>query len=109
MEDGAIVILCTAPAQDDTAQRLARGLVESGLVACVNVIGPIRSVYRWQGNVEDDQELQLLIKTRASAFGAVERFVKEHHPYEVPELLALPVVAGSDAYLSWLRDQTRES
>jgi periplasmic divalent cation tolerance protein len=106
MDDGAILVLCTAPAKGDVGERLARGLVEARLAACVNLVGGVRSVYRWQGELQQDDELQLLIKTRRSLWPELQRFVTEHHPYEVPELLVVPIEAGSERYLAWLFEQT---
>ena len=106
MEDPAILILCTAPGAGDTAAELARGLVEARLAACVNVVPGIRSFYRWQGSLQDDAEMQLLIKTRRSRFAAIEAWLAENHPYDVPEVLALRIEQGSPAYLQWLADQT---
>lgn len=106
--DEAIVVLCTAPAAGDAAVELARGLVEARLCACVNVVPGLRSFYRWEGAVQDDAEVQLLIKTRRDRFDALAAWLSEHHPYSVPEILALPVVAGADAYLAWLREQAVE-
>ena len=71
----------------------------------MNVVAGVRSFYRWQGNVEDDAEVQLLIKTSRQRFDALERWLTANHPYDVPEIIALPVVAGSAAYLSWLHEQ----
>ncbi|HMR04965.1 MAG TPA: divalent-cation tolerance protein CutA [Polyangiaceae bacterium] len=102
----AIVILCTAPAEGDAAAQLARALVEERLAACVNVIPGLRSFYRWQGKLEEDTEVQLVIKTRRDHFAAVEAWLKEHHPYDEPEVLALPVIDGSAGYLAWLAEQT---
>jgi periplasmic divalent cation tolerance protein len=102
----AIVVLCTAPAKDDVAATLARGLVEAKLAACVNIIPGVRSFYRWQGAVQDDAEVQLVVKTRAALLGDVEAWLRANHPYSVPEVLALPITAGSEPYLAWLREQT---
>ncbi len=101
-----LVVLCTAPSSDEAA-RLARGLVEARLCACVNLVSPIRSVYRWKGEVHDEAEHLLLIKTARDRFDAVRAWILANHPYEVPEVLALPVVDGSSAYLGWLFDETR--
>jgi len=90
----------------DQADAIARRLVDSRLAACVQIIGPITSVYRWQGAVETSGELLLLIKTRAALYPDLERTIKDFHPYETPEILALPVQAGLPAYLSWLADST---
>lgn len=103
MSDPARIVLCTCP---DTAcaERLARGLVEQRLAACVNILPAIRSFYRWQGKVEQAEELQLLIKTTTATWPRVEQFIQQQHPYEVPEILAVDVGAGSPAYLEWLED-----
>lgn len=103
-EDGFLV-LCTAP-DADVAARLARGVVEAKLAACVNVIGGVRSYYVWKGELSDDSEVQLVIKTRKTHLAALEAHLFEHHPYEVPEILALPIAQGSRSYLAWLEEQT---
>lgn len=102
----AIVILCTAPGTGEAAVELARGLVEQKLAACVNVVSGVRSLYSWKGQIEDDSEVQLLIKTRRELYPVVESWLKKHHPYEEPEILALPVERGSESYLAWLGAQT---
>lgn len=100
----ALVVLCTVP-DEPTAERLARGIVEAHLAACVNVLGGVRSFYRWKGAVQDDREVQLVIKTRRARFDALAAWIAREHPYEVPEVLALPVVAGASSYLRWLVEQ----
>ena len=95
------VVLVTAP-DADTAARIARALVEEGLIACANLVPGIRSIYRWQGRVADEAEVLLVLKTRAGCCGAVAARVKALHPYELPEVVALPVVDGSEAYLDWV-------
>jgi periplasmic divalent cation tolerance protein len=107
MQDAAVVVLCTAPPGEQAAE-LARGLVEERLAACVNVIAGLRSFYRWQGAVQDEAEVQLVIKTRRSRFVELERWLVEHHPYDVPEILALPVERGGQSYLDWLFEQTAD-
>ena len=102
MEAAAVVILCTAPAAGDVAVTLARGLVEGRLAACVNLIPGVRSLYTWKDELADDEEVQLVIKTQGSLYPAVEAWLREHHPYEEPEILALPVTLGSPGYLAWL-------
>ena len=99
------VLLSTAPR--GKAQALARGLVESRLAACVNILPGAMSHYRWKGRLRRERESLLVIKTRASRIAALERWLKAHHPYDLPELLALPVAAGSVAYLGWLDQETR--
>jgi periplasmic divalent cation tolerance protein len=100
-----VVVLVTAGAAEE-AGRLARTLVEERLAACVNVVGPIRSIYRWQGAVEDAAEYLLLVKARSADIDAVERRVRALHSYELPEIIALPLRAGSPPYLAWLADGT---
>ncbi len=98
----AAVILVACP-DEPTATSIARALVEEGLAACVNVLGEVRSVYRWRGSVEEAQERLLVIKARADRLDALAARIVALHPYEVPELLALPVARGLGTYLEWLR------
>ncbi|MFA6029444.1 MAG: divalent-cation tolerance protein CutA [Elusimicrobiota bacterium] len=95
------VVLVTAPDRR-TGLRLARALVAERLAACVNLVGSLRSVYRWKGKVEEASEVLLLAKTRAALLPRLQRRVKALHPCSVPEVLALPVAGGSPSYLSWL-------
>ncbi|MBN8799666.1 MAG: divalent-cation tolerance protein CutA [Stenotrophomonas nitritireducens] len=103
----ARLVFCTFP-DAATAQALARLLVERRLAACVNLLPPMQSVYRWQGQVEQAEELQLLIKTTADRLEALTAALLQHHPYELPEILAVSPSAGLPAYLDWIRAQTRE-
>ncbi|HGG60565.1 MAG TPA: divalent-cation tolerance protein CutA [Gammaproteobacteria bacterium] len=100
-----IMVLTTYPDQSG-AEQLARELVEKKLAACVNILPPMTSVYRWRGNVESGREHQLVIKTRQHLFSRVEQLVAERHPYELPELLVLPVQGGSRNYLAWIDEVT---
>jgi periplasmic divalent cation tolerance protein len=86
----------------ETAERLARTLLEARLVACINIVGPITSLYRWQGDIEQGEEYLLLMKTAAREEEALIARVRELHPYEEPEVLVLPVVAGASSYLAWV-------
>jgi periplasmic divalent cation tolerance protein len=95
------VILITAP-DEDTASGLARGLVEERLAACVNLVPGLRSIYRWQGAIEDEAEWLLIAKTTEARVEALRAHVVAHHPYEVPEVVALPVLAGHAPYLDWV-------
>ena len=99
-----IVVYVTAGSLDE-ADRLARVLVEERLAACVNRIGPIQSVYRWQGKLEQSEEQLLIIKTQKELFPALEKRVRELHSYSVPEIVAVPIVGGSQDYLGWLGEQ----
>ena len=96
-----LTVLCTCP-DTATAKSLAAGLVEQGLAACVNVLPEIRSIYRWRNEIHDEGEVLLLAKTSRLAYASLESWLLEHHPYEVPEVLALPVQAGSADYLDWV-------
>jgi periplasmic divalent cation tolerance protein len=104
-ESKEIVVFITAPGEDEAA-RIAKTLVESRLAACVNIIKNVRSIYRWKGNIEDDPEVLMVVKTRKVHFDALKGKLKELHSYEVPECIALPVVAGSEDYLKWLNEST---
>ena len=105
METGCVVVLTTI---GNTADRhtLASTLVAERLAACVNVLGEMESVYRWQGEIETDHERQLVIKTTADRVSQLQARLLELHPYEVPEFVVLPVVGGSETYLNWLREST---
>lgn len=95
------IVLITAP-RGRKADALARGLVAARLAACVNVMPSVVSHYRWKGRLRKDAESLLIVKTKASRISALRRWIEENHPYEVPEVLALTVDAGSAAYLKWL-------
>lgn len=89
-----------------TAEKLAHALVEARAAACVNVLAPCRSIYRWQGAVETATEIPLLIKTTAASYPKVEEIVRTQHPYALPELIASPITNGLPAYLDWLALET---
>jgi len=99
------VVLCTVPSEEVGAS-LARTLVDERLVACVNILPGVRSIYRFKGVVEDDRELLLLLKTSSARYPQLERRIRELHPYEVCEVIALDVAAGSQPYLDWLSAET---
>jgi len=101
-----ILVLTTMP-DDDRADTLARTLVEERLAACVNVLPGVCSIYRWKGAVEEASEVMLVAKTRASRAAALAARVRALHPYELPEVLALPVTDGSQAYLRWVVAESR--
>lgn len=98
----ALVVLTTVAERAD-AERLARLLVEKRLAACVQILPPLTSVYRWQGAIEQAEEHLILIKTTRAAYETMAAALMANHPYETPELIALPVVAGAETYLAWLR------
>lgn len=101
----AIQVMTTTDKEAD-AEKIAQALVEQRLAACVQILGPIRSTYRWQGKIESAHEWLCLVKTRRDLYPQVEQAIKAIHPYETPEILALPVIAGNPDYLQWLDDST---
>jgi periplasmic divalent cation tolerance protein len=103
MPTEALVILCTCP-DTPAAESLAHGLVSKRLAACVNVLPGIRSIYRWENELEDESEVLLLIKTASARLAELEAWLNKHHPYEVPELVAIPAQHVAPGYLSWLLD-----
>ena len=96
-----LLVLTTIDSTEEAA-RLGRTLVERRLVACVNDLGPVRSFFAWKGKLEDDSERLLLMKTRADRYSDLEAALKELHPYEVPEIIAIPIERGSQAYFAWV-------
>ena len=96
-------VYCTVP-DIGTAEKLAGALVESKLAACVNILPGVKSVYSWKGEICADNELLLIIKTTADVYSSLERKILELHPYETPEIIALPICEGSADYLKWLSD-----
>jgi periplasmic divalent cation tolerance protein len=103
----ALIVFVTVPSRAE-GERLADALVGEQLAACVNIVGPIRSIYRWQGEICRDDEHLLLIKTTRPRYAALEARVQALHPYEVPEIIAVPIEAGSAAYLAWIQAMTGE-
>jgi len=97
----------TATPNRAVARRIARTLVDRGLAACVQIVGPIESIYRWQGRVETAREWLCLIKTNSARFREVNATIAELHPYDTPEIVALPIAAGSQRYLDWLTASVR--
>ena len=89
------------------AERLAEELVQKNLAACVNILAPCRSVYRWQGAVQHDEEHPMLIKTTHERYGALEQALRAGHPYELPEIIAVPIERGLPAYLEWVAAETQ--
>jgi periplasmic divalent cation tolerance protein len=102
----SIVVLVTCGSEEQAAN-IANSLVEDRLAACVNIISPIRSIYRWEGKTWDEKEWMLIIKTRKKNFEGLEKRVKSLHSYSVPEIIALPIIEGSESYLKWLEETTK--
>jgi len=104
-------VLCvlTHCPDDETARRIARALVENRLAACVNRHGPVRSTYRWQDAVEEVGEVALVIKTTRERYPALEAAIRQMHPYELPEIVVIPIETGFAPYFHWVRDSTSET
>ena len=100
----AQIVLTNCPNRE-VAQTLGRLLVESKQAACVNILSPCRSIYSWQGKLCEEEEIPLLIKTTTAAYSAVEAMIRQHHPYELPEIVAVDIAQGLPAYLTWLDAQ----
>jgi len=103
--DETLLVLTNLPDRD-AAVKLAHGLVERRLAACVNVLAGCTSIYRWKGAIENAQEVPVLIKTRSALYDELEAAINDLHPYEVPEIIALPVVRGLAEYLAWVGEGT---
>ena len=102
----ALLVLTNLPDRE-TAERLAGVLVEQRLAACVNILAPCGSVYRWQGAVQREEEHPVLIKTTAERYPALEAAIRAAHPYELPEIIAVPIERGLPAYLAWVDAETK--
>jgi len=96
-----LLVLCTCP-DEDSARKLAGTLVGKRLAACVTISSTIQSVYRWQGRIQEDREALMMIKTTKAGWARLEQALIELHPYDVPEIIATPIVAGSQNYLNWV-------
>jgi len=106
MDDQPIIVFITAPSKE-IGKKIASALVEGKLAACVNMLGPIDSIYTWEGKICDEEEVLLIVKTRSSLFESqLIPAVKAVHPYEIPEIIALPVVMGLPSYLDWVLRET---
>ncbi len=106
--DEFVVVYVTVGSAGE-GERLGRVLVEERLAACVNRLGPVQSVYRWQGQIEQSEEWLLIIKTRRELWGRLKKRVQELHSYSVPEIIALPIVDGGESYLEWLEEELPKS
>ena len=107
MQPESILVLVTCGSEEE-ALKIAHSLVEERLAACVNLISPVRSIYRWEGKIWDEKEWILFIKTQKERFEELERKVKSLHSYSVPEIIGLPIVEGADSYLKWLEEMTQK-
>ena len=105
MESTKLLVLTNLPNRA-AAEELADTLIEKKLAACVNILAPCRSVYRWKGSVQHDEEHPMLIKTTAERYADLEAAIRANHPYELPEIVAVPVERGLPAYLQWVEAET---
>jgi periplasmic divalent cation tolerance protein len=101
-----IIVLVTCGSEEE-ALKIAHSLVEERLAACVNLVFPVRSIYRWEGKIWDEEEWLLIIKTQKQRFEELEKKVKSLHSYSVPEIIGLPIIEGSSSYLEWLKEMTK--
>ena len=106
MKSEFIVVLVTCGSEEE-ALKIANALVEEHLAACVNLVSPIRSIYRWEGKIWDEKEWLLIIKTQKKRFQELEKKVKSLHSYSVPEIISLPIVEGASSYLKCIRENTK--
>jgi periplasmic divalent cation tolerance protein len=106
MGKGSVVVVMVSAPDVERASSLARDLVEKRLAACVNLVQGIRSFYRWEGEICQDQEVLLWIKTRKELLGSLVQAIRSVHPYELPEILALDVAGGLPEYMAWVQDET---
>jgi periplasmic divalent cation tolerance protein len=100
-----IVVFVTVPSEE-TGKKIARKVIEERLAACVNITAEITSVYWWEDEIQEDNERMLIIKTKSQLFDKLQETVKTHHPYSVPEIIALPMVKGFAPYLNWINQET---
>jgi len=105
MDTEYLLVLCTCPSRS-AADAIATAALEERLAACVNQVPGIRSLYRWKGRVESDDEILLLIKTTTASFSRLEGTIQSLHPHELPEIIGVPLTAGSEAYLDWINTST---
>jgi periplasmic divalent cation tolerance protein len=105
---GMLLVMTNMP-DAKSAQALAVNLVEQRLAACVNVLAPCRSIYRWEGKIDNGEEVPLLIKTTAGQYAALESAIRDQHAYELPEIIAVPVCGGLSAYLGWVEQECAPS
>jgi periplasmic divalent cation tolerance protein len=106
MQSTKLLVITNVP-ERAVAERLADMLIERSLAACVNILAPCRSVYRWKGAVQHDEEHPMLIKTTAERYAALEQALRAGHPYELPEIIAVPIERGLPAYLDWVAAETK--
>ena len=104
---GSQCAVITTTSSAEAADELGRGIVDAGLGACVQIVGPICSIYRWEGEVHNEQEWQCWIKTSTDRLDSLTEYIRMNHSFDVPEVVVLPIVGGSADYLSWVTNETR--
>lgn len=102
-----VVILCTTPGRSES-EKIAEVLLEKQLIACANVLDSVQSLFSWDGAMQNEKENLMVIKSHAGHFEAIEAIVNDLHPYDVPELIALPILKGNKAYMEWLRESVNK-
>ena len=102
----ALLVLTNCPDQS-VAEKIAQAALEQHLAACINLLAPCQSIYRWQGQIESSMEIPLLIKTTTACYPALEALIKQLHPYEIPEIIALPIAQGLPDYLDWINAESQ--
>lgn len=107
MKTDEFIIVYVTTSKRAEAREIGEALVESRLASCVQITSPIESIYRWEGEVCNEEEYLLIAKTRMSLFGRVAEYIKDNHSYEVPQIVAVPIIEGTKDYLSWIRDNTK--
>ncbi|MGH7230844.1 MAG: divalent-cation tolerance protein CutA [Nitrospiraceae bacterium] len=108
MESGSEIIVFVTASSGGEAEKIARPLVETGLAACANILGPVKSIYIWEQKLTEDTEIMIVFKTQRHLFRALEEEIKRLHSYQVPEIIAVPIVMGSEDYLNWMTVNTRK-
>ncbi len=108
-ETGDVILVMSNFPDAETARQAARQLVEEQLAACVNVLAPAESIYRWEGSIESESEVPVLMKSTLDRFAELEARIQALHPYEVPEIIAVPIIAGSRTYLDWVQQMVQDS
>ena len=106
-QDQYLIVLCTFPTVDE-ARQIGTQLVKSQVAACVNLIPQVESIYPWNGAIQNENEILAVIKTTRNNYAAVEACIRQSHPYEIPEVIALPIERGSAGYLAWISENTRD-
>lgn len=103
---GSEIVVFVTTSSNEEAEKLGRLIVESRLAACANVLSGIRSIFRWDNKVSVENECLMIMKTTLQRYSELEALIRKHHSYQVPEIIALPIVAGSVSYLDWIKEQT---